>query len=200
MKAIITGDIINSREGNVLQWLESLKTVLQKYGKEPKQWEIYRGDSFQLVIPPQDALLVAFHIKACIKQTKNYDVRIGLGLGEETYSAQKITESNGEAYVNSGECFENLKKQTLAIRSNNSEFDNTINLMLSIILLTANNWSNTVAEAIKTSIEHPNKYQKETAKLLKKSQSSISEALKRGGYEEISKINKFYQTQLSNLW
>jgi len=200
MIAVITGDIINSREGNALQWLDSLKEVLRKYGKEPKQWEIYRGDSFQLVISPEDALLAAFHIKACIKQIKNYDVRMGLGLGDETHSADKVTESNGIAYVNSGECFEGLKKQNLAIRSTNAIFDDPINTMLSLALLIANNWSSTVAEAIKTKIEHPDKHQKETAKILDKSQSSISEALKRGGFEEIMKINSFYKTQLSSLW
>nr|WP_320120209.1 SatD family protein [uncultured Marinifilum sp.] len=199
MKAVLTGDIINSRKGNVTEWLNSLKTVLQKYGNEPKQWEIYRGDSFQLVISPEEALVAAFHIKASLKQTKNYDVRIGIGLGEESHSAYKVSESNGGAYVNSGECFEKLKKQTLALGSNNNDFDNTINLILSLILLSANSWSNTVAKTIKTSLENPDKHQKEIAKLLGKSQSSISEALKRGGYEEILKINNFYRAQLSKL-
>ncbi|MGQ1909774.1 SatD family protein [Marinifilum sp. RC60d5] len=199
MKAVLTGDIINSRKGDVTEWLNSLKTVLQKYGNEPKQWEIYRGDSFQLVISPEDILIAAFHIKASLKQTKNYDVRIGIGLGEESHSAYKVSESNGGAYVNSGECFENLKKRTIAIKSDHKDFDNTINLILSLILLTANSWSNTVAKTIKTSLENPDKHQKEIAKLLGKSQSSISEALKRGGYEEILKINNFYRAQLSKL-
>jgi hypothetical protein len=200
MKAVLTGDIINSREGNAGFWIDSLKEVLQVYGKEPKHWEIYRGDSFQLVLSPQDALIAAFHIKACIRQIKNYDVRIGIGLGDESYSADKVTESNGTAYVHSGECFEVLKKHTLSVKSNNLDFDDTINLILSLILLIANNWSNTVAQALKVSIEHPNKHQKEVAAILNKSQSSISEALKRGGYDEIIKLNNYYKKQLSILW
>ncbi len=199
MIAVLTGDVIDSRTGKVTDWLTPLKAVLNQYGQSPLQWEIYRGDSFQLVLKPKDALLAAIHLKAVIKQTNVQDVRLGIGLGEETHKAKKITESNGSAYVRSGECFESLKKQTIALKSGTPEKDEEINLMLSLALLTANNWSKTVAEVITCAIEHPHKNQKEIAQLLKKSQSSISEALSRGGYEEIMSLNRFYQMQHSNL-
>lgn len=197
MIAVITGDIINSRKGKIETWILSLKEVLNQYGKEPENWEIYRGDSFQLSLVPEKALLAAHHIKSTIKQTKTLDVRIAIGLGEEKYKSSKITESNGSAYINSGECFEELKKQTLAIKSNNEKLDQSLNIMLGLSLLTTNNWSSTVSEVIKTTIENPKKNQKEIAKLLNKSQSSISEALKRGGFEEIMKMNEFYVKNIS---
>jgi hypothetical protein len=53
MKAV-TGDIINP-ERYLLLWMKDLKSVLNAYGNEPKDWEIYRGDSFQLVVDPADA-------------------------------------------------------------------------------------------------------------------------------------------------
>lgn len=196
MVAILTGDIINSREGQVSDWLDYLKAVLNLYGEEPQKWQVFRGDSFQLSITPEKALIAAFHIKASIKQTKVQDVRIGIGLGEETHSAAKISESNGPAYILSGECFESLKKQTLALRSNQPILDQTLNLMLNLALLTANQWSGTVANAITTALEHPDKNQQEIASLLDKSQSSVSEALKRGGFEEIIHLNRFYQAQI----
>ena len=71
--------------------------------------------------------------------------------------------------------------------------------MLRIILLTANNWSQLVAKVISFVIENPNKQQKEIAQLLNKSQSSISEALKRGGFEEMKNLNEFYKTQIEKL-
>jgi|SRR5690554_4324129 len=196
MIAVITADIINSREGEVGNWMDRLKKVLNYYGEEPKDWEIYRGDSFQLSIAPQKAILAAIHIKAVIKQTKSQDVRIAIGIGKQKYAATKITESNGSAYVNSGDCFESLKKQTLAIKSMDENFDQSINIMLALALLTANNWSSIVAEAIKLVLENPKKNQREIAKLLNKSQSSVSEALKRGGFEEIMNMNDFYRIQI----
>lgn len=197
MIAVITGDIINSRKGKVETWINPLKETLNQYGVEPKNWEIYRGDSFQLSLVPEKALLAAHHIKSTIKQTKTHDVRMAIGIGEEKYNSPKITESNGSAYINSGECFEELKKQTLAIKSNNKKLDQSLNIMFSLSLLTTNNWSSTVSEVIKAAIENPKKNQKEIAKLLNKSQSSISEALKRGGFEEIMKMNEFYKKNIS---
>ena len=199
MIAVITGDIINSRDVEVENWLNSLKKILNYYGKEPKDWEIFRGDSFQLSLAPEQALLAAIHIKATIKQLKSQDVRMAIGIGEEKYTSTKITESNGSAYIMSGDCFESLKKQTLAIKTTDNDLNESINIMLSLSLLTANNWSSTVANVIKTAIENSEKKQETIAKLLHKSQSSISEALKRGGFEEIMTMNNFYKAKITKL-
>ena len=199
MTAIITGDIINSRKGEVKTWLPILKEVLNQYGQSPSNWEIFRGDSFQLSIAPKHAVLVAFHIKSAIKQTAAQDVRMGIGIGNIKYSSNKITESNGSAYIRSGECFESLKKQTLAIKSNNYELDISLNIMLSLALLSADNWSSTVSTVIKKTIENSSAKQKGIANLLNKSQSSISEALKRGGFEEIMSLNNYYENQITKL-
>lgn len=199
MIAVITGDIINSRKGEVESWINALKDTLNIYGSEPKNWEIYRGDSFQVSLAPEKALLAAIHIKSTIKQTKTYDVRIAIGIGEEKYSSPKITESNGTAYINSGECFEELKKYSLAIKSGNIKLDETLNIMFKLSLLTIDNWSSVVSKVIKAAIENPEKNQKDLAKLLNRSQSNISEAFKRGGYEEIININEFYVKNISQL-
>lgn len=199
MVAVLTGDIINSREGQARDWMEKLKAVLGYYGDSPEQWEIYRGDSFQLVLVPNDAFIAAMHIKAVIKQTKVHDVRIAIGIGEETFNSEKIMESNGSAYIRSGESFESLKKQTLAIKSMNYDWDESMNIALSLALLTANNWSSTVAKVITAVIENSAKNQKEIAKILDKSQSTVSEALKRGGYDEIMNLNTYYKKQISRI-
>lgn len=199
MIAILTGDIINSRQGDTQSWLLLLKQVLNTYGKTPQSWQIFRGDSFQLSVVPERALIAAIHLKAAIRQTQMQDVRIGIGIGEESHKAKSITESNGSAFVHSGESFESLKKHTLAIKSNKEDWDAPLNLMLILAMHTANSWSSTVAEVIKMSLEHPDKNQKEIATLLKKSQSSISEALKRGGYDELMEVNTYYQDKLSQL-
>jgi|TARA_R110000737_G_scaffold350964_2_gene391688 hypothetical protein len=199
MIAVITGDVINSREGNATNWLSGLKEVLNQYGVDPSEWEIFRGDSFQLKVKPSSALLASLHIKAALKLSARKDVRIAIGIGDEEYPAKKITESNGTAYIHSGDCFESLKKQTIAVNTGNEKIDESVNLMLMLALLTADNWSPIVSEIIKTSIENPEEYQKVLAKKLNKSQSTVSEALKRGGYDEILKLNYYFQNQISSL-
>ncbi|WP_274475641.1 transcriptional regulator [Mangrovimonas aestuarii] len=199
MTSIITGDIINSRVLEPKEWLETLKAVFNRYGKEPKHWEIYRGDSFQLEVTPEEALETAILIKATIKQFKTIDTRIAIGYGEKNYVSEKITESNGSAFINSGECFEALKKTTLAIKSGKVSFDNTLNIMLELALLTMDNWTPTASTIVKATIEYPDYNQQQLAGLLNKSQSNISEGLKRAGYDEIKKMLHYYQTQIQDL-
>ncbi len=199
MKAILTGDIIHSKDHKAGKWLPVLKKSLGRYGSEPLEWEIYRGDSFQLETTPEQALEAAIYIKACLKQIRHLDARIAIGLGEKDHAAEKITESNGTAFYHSGECFENLKKQTLAINSGDETFDTTINVMLQLASLTMDNWLPAAAKIVCTVLEHPEANQKEIAALLEKSQSTISEALIRAGFDEVQKMIHFYKTQLARL-
>lgn len=199
MTAVITGDIINSRKQPATKWLPLLKEILSGYGKSPAQWEIYRGDSFQLNLPPEKALLAAIHIKAGIKKIKDLDVRMAIGIGEQDYKASKVSQSNGSAFVRSGEGFDTLKKQNMGIFTGDPDKDELFNLLLDLALLSMNNWSTTVAEAIQTALENPDKNQVELAGILGKSQSSLSEALKRGAYDEIIKLEKFYYKKIARL-
>jgi hypothetical protein len=198
MVAIITGDIINSRNIHVEKWMPQLKTLLSKYGSEPKTWEIYRGDSFQIQVSPIDALKVAILIKATIKQFKSLDVRIAIGIGEKTYESEKITESNGSAFIYSGESFEKLKKKTLAIRTTWEDFDQTLNLMFDFATLTMDNWTPTSCLIIKAALEAEHINQQELAVILDKKQSNISTGLKRGGFDEIQKLLQYYEQKIKN--
>lgn len=199
MIAIITGDIINSRKEDPKKWMEKLKAVLNSIGKEPKDWEIYRGDSFQVRIQPEESLRLALRLKSAIKQYKDLDLRMAIGIGEVDYDSEKITESNGMAFVRSGECFEALKKETLAVRSSNKHFDKTINIMLSLASLTMDSWTPSSSEIISLSLQYPDKKQTDLAKLLNKPQSNISIGLKRGGYDEIQKLLNYYKEEISKL-
>lgn len=199
MIAIITGDIINSRDVKVQQWMPALKSVLNQYGSDPTNWEIYRGDSFQIEVSPDKALKVVIHIKSTIKQFKSLDVRMAIGIGEKTYQSKKVTESNGSAFVYSGECFENLKKQTLAIQTTWKDFNQSMNLLFDFASLTMNNWTPNSSLIIKTLLEAElNINQKELAVLLHKKQSNISTGLKRGGFDEIQKLLSYYEQEIKN--
>lgn len=199
MIAVLTGDIKNSSEHKASSWLPLLKQALNRYGNEPSDWEIYRGDSFQLQTTPKVALEAAIYIKASIKQIRRMDVRIAVGLGEISHKAAKITESNGPAFVNSGQCFEQLKKQRLGIRTSNTTFNEQINLLLELALLTLDNWTPAISKTVKCAMENPTLNQKELAALLYKSQGNISEELNKAGFDEVKKMIQFYRTQLAQL-
>lgn len=190
MRAVLTGDIINSQSNN--DWQPLLKKVLSHYGEEPTQWELYRGDSFQLELNPDSALVAAIHIKAAIKTFSTLDVRIAIGLGDKKHHAKKITQANGTAFVNSGTAFDAIKKNTLVLKSNDLQFDSIINLMLSLATLTMDIWPPVTASIVKTQLENPQANQTELSSLLGKSQSAISKALNRAGYSEINALLQYY--------
>ncbi|PRY98794.1 hypothetical protein BY457_10962 [Marinilabilia salmonicolor] len=199
MKAVITGDVIDSRKSENFDWVDSLKSVLSFYGAAPGDWEIFRGDSFQLMLDAEKAILAAFHIKAVMRSVASLDVRMGIGIGTVKYQAVKITESNGEAFVLSGGCFESLKKQTLGVKSTDASLNKALNIMLGLALLTVDGWSSTIGRVVSARIEHPEKNQQELAVFLQRSQSSISDALKRGGWDEIMLFEEYYREQISCL-
>jgi len=197
--AIITGDIIKSQSSDPEQWVATLKNVLSDFGTSPKKWEVYRGDSFQLETTPQTALFAALLIKAQLKHRSDLDVRLAIGIGDKTFETDKITESNGSAFVNSGTCFESLKKNTLAIKTQNEQLNETLNLMFEMASLIIENWTLAVAELISYALTHPNHNQQRIAKNHKTTQSNVSQGLKRGGFDELSKLLNYYQTQIQTL-
>lgn len=201
MVAVITGDIINSKKNATRRWLAPLKKELAKTGKSPKYWEIYRGDSFQLVVnKPEEALLTAMKLKAVLKSIKGINVRMAIGIGDRSYNAAKVTESNGSAFVHSGEKFETLTSQNnLAIKSDWTDFDEEMNLYLKLALIAMNNWTVNTAEIVSLALENPGKSQEQLGKMIGIKQSAISTRLQRAYFGELMEVNEMYQAKLKLL-
>jgi hypothetical protein len=201
MIVILTGDIINSRKLPSKKWIDDLKAMFQLFGKTPNDWEIYRGDEFQLEIKTlEDALVVAFQIKAFFKSI-NLDVRMSLGLGDKTYKARKITESNGSAFIRSGETFETLKKQklNLAINSGNADFDEDLNLMLKLTLSFMDNWLQQSAEFVLVAIQNPTLSQEEIGVKLGINQAAVSRRQKRSNYDLLLQVDNYFRKKIKTF-
>ena len=199
MISVITGDIINSKREAPETWLTILKSELGRISASPHNYEIYRGDSFQLTVEDAtQSLWAGIKIKAAIKSIKNLDVRMAIGIGDKTYDGSKITESTGPAFVHSGEKFESLKKskQNLAIQSGLKEFDREINLLLRLGLMAMDHWTPKDAQTIKTVMDNPNKFQEEIGAILGIKQNAVSGRLKRAYFREIEDLNEMFVAKL----
>ena len=199
MNAVITGDIVNSSKVSPDIWLPQLKDVLNLFGRTPNEWEIYRGDSFQLMIKdPLFALKASIQIKAALKSIKYLDIRMAIGIGDISHSSKKITESNGPAFIYSGEKFETLKqdKLNLAIKTEWEDFDRDINVFLKLALLTMDHWTINEAEMMKLTLANPNKPQSELGGLIGLKQNAVSNRLKRAAFDEISEMIQVYKLKL----
>src|SRR5690606_31355754 len=201
MTSVITGDIIKSRSlNNPKLWLQTLKRALSTIEKDSSLWEIYRGDSFQIEIKHiQKSFEAAIYIKACIKPIKGLDVRLAIGLGSKTYNGENVTESKGEAFLNSGETLETVKKnkQSSKIKSSNSTIDQEWHLNIRLANMSMDQCTVHQAEIVKLSIEHPNTNQEELGKLLGINQNTISRRQKRANLEEVLELNNMFQQKIS---
>lgn len=201
MIAVITGDIINSRTIPE-DWIGTLKTALEGlFGKKKVKWEIFRGDSFQVELHASDAFLNAIYIKACIKTLKKADVRLSIGIGKKSRDSERVTEANGEAFINSGAAFDSLKtnKVNMALKTPWPKFDDDFNLMIRLALIVMDGWGQTAAEMVRYAIENQNTKQDKIAKISGRSQSSVSEALKRARFNEIMELENKYRSQINKL-
>ncbi|WP_394759694.1 SatD family protein [Flavobacterium sp.] len=200
MISIITGDIVNSRKLPSTIWMDGFKKLLSSFGKNPIEWEIYRGDEFQLEVKnPEDVLQIALQIKAFFK-TKKLDIRMSIGIGDKTYKAKKISESNGTAFSRSGEVFETLKKQkvNLAINTGDKEFDFEINLMLRLCLTFMDNWLTQSAEFVQIAISNQTLSQEEIGVKLGINQAAVSRRRKRAQFDLMMETENYFRQKIKN--
>ena len=201
MVSIITGDIVNSRKLSSELWIDGFKELLNNFGKTPIDWEIYRGDEFQLEIKQaEDSLFVALQLKAYFKKLK-LDVRMSIGIGDKTYSGQKISESNGTAFLRSGEVFQSLKKQkvNLAVNSGNIDLDKDLNLKLRLASTFMDSWLPQSAELVLTAMQNPNLSQEGLGQMLEINQAAVSRRRKRAQYELVLETENDFRQKIKNL-
>ncbi len=203
MTSVITGDIIHSQhfsKSNI--WIDILKNSFERLEISETDWNIYRGDSFQLELKDiSRALETSIYIKACVMTVKNLNVRMAIGIGEKTFKGNNVTESNGSAFVFSGETLENLKseKQNLKIKTSNKEFDDELNLYFRLSLIGMDGWTTNSAEIVKLYFEQPNQLQKDVAEKLGISQNAVSKRQSRAYLDELLELNKMYKKKVKSL-
>jgi hypothetical protein len=201
MTSVITGDIIGSRQQESQHWVENLKKILAPFGKTPNEWEVYRGDEFQIEVSnPEDALLTAILVKAHLRAIKS-DARMSIGFGDKTHNAERISESNGSAFINSGELFETLKKQkvNLALRTGDLDFDEKLNLMLQLTLTFMDSWLVQSAEFVAAAIENPTLSQEELGQKLGINQAAVSRRQKRAQFDLVMNLDRYFRKQIKQI-
>lgn len=201
MIAIITADIINSASHETALWMRLLKETLSGWGATPQDWEIYRGDEFQLRTSPERALEMAIELKARLKMIKDLDLRIAIGLGEEDYRGNGISESNGTAYQRSGRMLDKLKNQrkNMGIDTGDTHHNQSLNLVIDLVSDIMDNWTPVSAEIVALSLASPDSTQSEMARGLKIKQSAVSQRRKRARYPLLQQVLEFYRLILKEL-
>lgn len=201
MIAIITGDIINSQKSDSELWLPKLKGLLQSWSTTPENWEIYRGDEFQLKCSVDEVFHKALLIKSLLRSFENLDVRVAIGIGNEVFLSEKITESNGTAYLNSGRLLTDIKSQgkTFAIQTENEKVNRDLNILFKWAAIDFDNWTVATAEIIHQLLRNSELTQDELAKELNITQSSVSQRLKRANFELLQETDLYFRKKITEL-
>ncbi|MCC5905565.1 MAG: winged helix-turn-helix transcriptional regulator [Balneolaceae bacterium] len=203
MEGTITGDIVRSQAVEKPEiWLNPLKELFQKVGEQPADWEIYRGDSFQLYSAPEKLLRISILIKAIVKKLnfKELDVRIAMGIGKIDFRSSFVSESAGEAFVYSGQLLDQLKENKihLGIKSPWQNLDNELNMMFKLALIIMNSWTANSAEVAEILFKESGITQVEIAKKLGIAQSSVNDRIKRGHIYEIIELEQYYRDRIQS--
>ena len=196
--AILTGDVIASQSVSPDLWLPVLKEELSRFGGQPRDWDIARGDQFQLKCKPEDALLSSLILRAGVLNRSGVGLRISIGLGDIDHSEKRISESNGSAFVRSGTALESKGSWRISFRSDDKALDKSMQLILDLSEEVMGRWTPNSAEVIQAALLHPDWRQSDLADHLDRSQSTISETLKRTGLDLLLRVDEHYRNEVKN--
>lgn len=187
IKGVITGDIVNStaiepqNKQKLIESIQTLATELQAISQ--LKLEIFRGDSFQLLVDePSESLRIAILLRAGLQMNTptpsgtKWDARVALGIGTISYEAENVVTSDGEAFHNSGWQFDDLGKSRLGIRTPWLEVNNELDVSTPFADEIITSWSTSQAQTIYHAIAS-NKTQKEIAAQLATSPQNVSKLL-----------------------
>lgn len=213
--AVITGDLIDSskfmdkeRQKVTSLLYESFRIVENEIVPNEAfqyKFEIYRGDSFQGVLKnPEFALNTAIAILTFLQSNpvnnKLVLPRLSIGIGSIDYfsSSDKISESDGEAFQNSGRMLDEMKKkyEILRITTPDSRLNDIFDVQCTFFDVICDKWKIEDSEAVFGKTKKLT--QEQIASEYGISQSAVSYRLKSAGYKAIKKFIRYYENLFQN--
>ncbi len=204
---VITGDIVDftqlSPEARRMLIGET-ENLIQSWVNKPVDAQVFRGDSFQLLLENAgEALVRGMQLICWFKksevQHKGLNVRLSIGIGEISYRGNTVLDSDGEAFHQSGRNFDKMgEHDLLIITTPDKELNQQFSIIFMFINLIMRSWSSSQAEALFNLLEH--KTQTEIAAKLGVSQSAINKRLKSSYWKEVEKAIRFTSDSIEKKW
>lgn len=161
--AVITGDIVNSTQlsmvdrGVMLATLDTIPEIVEPIDRI--KMEIFRGDSFQILIPCvkeslKIALIIRAYFKSCdmINNKCVFDARMSLGIGTLDYETESLATSDGEAFRLSGRLLDDIKNRRLEIVTPWSDVNDELNLSTAFADDIISSWTKSQSKIILSSL------------------------------------------------
>ena len=208
--SVITGDMVGSTQLDpadrklMVKAMNNLGDMLTKAGFVLKSQEVFRGDSFQVVMNESSrildvALLIRAHMRGIeLESQAQLDVRLGIGVGQIEFKAKTQNESDGTAFRLAAQALEHATKNNLAniwILTNNAVLDehlNTINVAWESII---SRWTVAQSKSIQWSLQ--GLVHQEIANKLKVTQPTITRSLQSADDKVIHYLKTYCQKMIS---
>jgi hypothetical protein len=194
--SVITGDVVSSRSMQKNAG-EVIHSAIQNLGISESDYQIYRGDGFQVRTAAHLGFISMLQLRTAFIQMDS-DVRMGLGVGSGD-TDKPIEMSEGEAFVASGEAFDLIRKNGWHMRTRLPSFERSFNIMLSLADLLISSYKPATARWLSVQLNAPDQTQSELAGIHQTAQSTISEALKRAGYHNLMEVDDYFRDQILNV-
>lgn len=214
MNAVITADLIDFTKLTKVD-IEQVMAVLNSFQKELNNYRvnfvqdyvIKRGDSIQVELSnAQDALRVALLLKTALnkislhpiqKNNIKIDARIAIGIGNINNKRDKVNESSGDAYTNSGRTVDMMKKKKRFIffTSEISNLDEELYVELLLLEEIFSGWKRSSAEVVNFLLIGLSEY--EIADKLGITQSAVNQRKKTAGWSGIQALIMRFEQLLS---
>ncbi len=205
--SVITGDIVKSSKLTI-ELHKKLVKVIRRCSKEVQKVfpaalkyepELFRGDSFQLLIQkPEEALSIALFYRAYLKanMTDNkIDARMAISVGTVDYIESSF--GVGDAYKISGKALDKRGKRRIKFASDIISDSDFIDLIILNSDFISTRWTSNQSKIILLALQ--NYEQNKIASKLKISQQAVSKHLESTGWNIVSgNINYFKDVLLKN--
>jgi len=215
--AVITGDIVGSSKLKPAERKElhaALKDTSDKLTDHfrqlvPLQVDIFRGDSWQLlVIDPAQSLKIGLFFRAFLRgkmKSKRVDTRISIGVGSiDIMPEEGISSGDGEAFRLSGEALEALSRShrmiislPQSLISNNHQ---ALDVILKLIDVLARDWTEKQAHAVSGALlEYTQEKIARSWFEREISQQAVAQHLDRAGWNAIEIGLNYFANSLSGI-
>ena len=199
--SIITADIVNytkfsqNSEENLVNGFTKWTRKMNLFSEV--KYELFRGDSFQCIIPNLSqtlkvCLLNRAYFLRLSKNQSGLDLRQSIGIGEINLLKKTLSRSDGEAFRYSGRSFDEMDKKgnRITFKSSFPEIDAELNTSFTLLEAIIKGWTSTQAEVFFYKLQ--GKKEKEIAEQLSISQPAVNRHLKAVSWSAIEKLlNRF---------
>lgn len=205
MIAVLTGDLVHSSKMSRHTLTSSQKQLNQmiKFLSDHYQarGELYRGDSFQIILPQpalaaRSAILLICALKTNDELDHPVDTTLSIGIGDYKYLDDQVSLSQGQAFELSGRGLDSSERGALSLHCAESRDQQYLGLLTQFVSFHLSSITRKQAEVLYLYISLKFPEHQIIADELQVSRQNVTKHLKRCGAELIQNYILLFEQQL----